>query len=222
MLRFMLPMTQHYPTPWARHADLIVHGVGLVFALFGGGVALGLAVSQGLMGMVAAVTVYVLGIIAMLAFSTAYNFARPAWQPFLRRLDHAGIFLMIAASYTPFTTQVLNGGWAIGMSIAVWALAAIGIAGKLFLPGIGKGFWVALYLILGWLIVIAIVPMTREVPLASTILLAIGGVVYSVGTIFYMMKRLKFRRAIWHGHVVAGAVLHYVAVLVGVVLVGHS
>lgn len=212
----------HYPTPWARHADLIVHGVGLVFALFGGGVALGLAVSHGLMGMVAAVTVYVLGIIAMLAFSTAYNFARPDWQPFLRRLDHAGIFLMIAASYTPFTTQVLSGGWAIGMSLAVWSLAGIGIAGKLFLPGIGKGFWVALYLILGWLIVIAIVPMVREVPLAATILLVIGGVIYSVGTLFYMMKRLKFRRAIWHGHVVAGAALHYSAVLVGVVLAGHS
>ncbi len=212
----------HYPTPWARHADLIVHGVGLVFALFGGGVALGLAVSHGLMGMVAAVTVYVLGIIAMLAFSTTYNFARPNWQPFLRRLDHAGIFLMIAASYTPFTTQVLSGGWAIGMSVAVWSLAAIGMLGKLFLPGIGKGFWVALYLILGWLIVIAIVPMVREVPLAATILLVIGGVIYSVGTLFYMMKRLKFRRAIWHGHVIAGAALHYSAVLVGVVLAGHS
>lgn len=212
----------HYPTPWARHADLIVHGVGLVFALFGGGVALGLAVSHGLMGMVAAVTVYVLGIVAMLAFSTAYNFARPDWQPFLRRLDHAGIFLMIAASYTPFTTQVLIGGWAIGMSIAVWSLAGIGMLGKLFLPGIGKGFWVALYLILGWLIVIAIVPMVREVPLAATILLVIGGVIYSVGTLFYMMKRLKFRRAIWHGHVIAGAALHYSAVLVGVVLTGHA
>jgi len=222
MVRLMPLPTQHYPTPWARHADLIVHGIGLVFALFGGGVALGLAVSYGLLGMVAAVIVYVLGVIAMLAFSTAYNFARPVWQPFLRRLDHAGIFLMIAASYTPFTTQVLEGGWAIGMSVAVWTLAAIGVAGKLCLPQIGKGFWVALYLILGWLILIAIGPMVREVPLAASILLGIGGVVYSLGTVFYMMKRLKFRRAIWHGHVVAGAALHYVAVLVGVVLVGHG
>lgn len=210
----------HYPTLWARHADLIVHVVGLALALFGGGVALGLAVNHGLVGKVAAVVIYAVGLVAMLGFSAAYNFARPDWQPFLRRLDHAGIFLMIAASYTPFTTQALSGGWALWMSVAVWTLAGLGMAGKLFLPGLGKGFWIALYLILGWLIVIALKPMMDDVPLAAMILLALGGVVYSVGTIFYMMKRLKFRRAIWHGHVLTGAALHYVAVLVGVVLVG--
>jgi hemolysin III len=177
------------------------------------------------MGRVAAIITYAVGLIAMLAFSTAYNFARPNWQPFLRRLDHAGIFLMIAASYTPFTTQALTGGWAVGMSVAVWSLAALGILAKLFLSnqlshsGGGKVFWVVLYLILGWLVVIAIKPMIREVPLPAMILLALGGVAYSVGTIFYAMKKLKFRRAIWHGHVLTGAVLHYVAVLVGVVLV---
>jgi hemolysin III len=212
----------HYPTRWARHADLIVHIVALAFALFGGGVALGLAVSHGLVGRIAAITIYALGMIAMLAFSLAYNFAQPNWQPFLRRLDHAGIFLMIAASYTPFTTQALQGGWALWMSVSVWSLAALGILAKLFLPGLGKGYWVFLYLILGWLVVIAIKPMVREVPAPAMILLALGGVAYSVGTIFYAMKKLKFRRAIWHGHVLTGAVLHYVAVLVGVVLVGHA
>lgn len=208
----------HYPSLGARYADLVVHIVGLALALFGGGLALGLAVSQGLLGQVAAVTVYAVGFIAMLAFSMAYNFAKPSWQPFLRRLDHAGIFLMIAASYTPFTTQALDGGWAWGMSIAVWSLAGLGMLGKLLLPGLGKVFWIPLYLVLGWLIIIAIRPMVREVPLPAMILLAAGGVVYSVGTIFYMMKRLKFRRAIWHGHVLAGAATHYAAVLVGVVL----
>ncbi len=127
---------------------------------------------------------------------------------------------MIAASYTPFTTQALSGGWAVWMSVTVWTLAGLGILGKLFLPGLGKAFWVVLYLVLGWLVVIALQPMVREVPMPALILLALGGVVYSVGAIFYMMKRLKFRRAIWHGHVLTGATLHYVAVLVGVVLVG--
>lgn len=210
----------HYPSVWARRADLIVHLAGLTLALFGGGLALGLAVSHGMLGKVAAVSIYALGLIAMLAFSLAYNFAKPSLQPFLRRLDHAGIFLMIAASYTPFTTQALTGTWSIGMTTAVWALAALGMAGKMFLPGLGKAIWVILYLALGWMVVIAIKPMIEEVPAVAMWLLAAGGVVYTVGTIFYAAKGLKFRRAIWHGHVVAAAGLHYAAILVGVVLVG--
>jgi hemolysin III len=213
---------EHYPSAWARRADLIVHIAGLTLALFGGGLALGLAVSNGMLGKVAAVSIYALGLIAMLAFSLAYNFAKPSWQPFLRRLDHAGIFLMIAASYTPFTTQALTGAWSIGMTTAVWSLAALGIAGKMFLPGLGKAIWVFLYLALGWMVVIAIKPMIEEVPAVAMWLLAAGGVVYSVGTIFYAAKGLKFRRAIWHGHVVAAAGLHYAAILVGVVLVGAN
>jgi len=210
----------HYPSAWARRADLIVHLAGLTLALFGGGLALGLAVSNGMLGKVAAVSIYALGLIAMLAFSLAYNFAKPSWQPFLRRLEHAGIFFMIAASYTPFTTQALTGAWSIGMTTAVWSLAALGMAGKMFLPGLGKAIWVFLYLALGWMVVIAIKPMIEEVPAVAMWLLAAGGVVYSVGTIFYAAKGLKFRRAIWHGHVVAAAGLHYAAILVGVVLVG--
>lgn len=216
----MVANLDHYPSVWARRADLIVHIAGLTLALFGGGLALGLAVSNGMLGKVAAVSIYALGLIAMLAFSLAYNFAKPSWQPFLRRLDHAGIFLMIAASYTPFTTQALTGAWSIGMTTAVWSLAALGMAGKMFLPGLGKAIWVVLYLALGWMVVIAIKPMIEEVPAVAMWLLAAGGVVYSVGTIFYAAKGLKFRRAIWHGHVVAAAGLHYAAILVGVVLVG--
>lgn len=214
----MTPNDSHYPTVWARRADLIVHIAGLGLALFGGGVALGLAVSKGMLGLVAAVSIYAVGLIAMLAFSLSYNFAKPTIQPILRRLDHAGIFLMIAASYTPFTTFALEGTWAWGMTAAVWTLAILGMAGKLFLPGLGKAIWVFLYLALGWLVVFAIKPMAQGVPPAAMWLLAAGGLAYTVGVIFYASKRLKFRRAIWHGHVLAGAGLHYAAVLVGVVL----
>ena len=208
----------HYPNLWARRADFIIHVVGIVLALFGGGLLLGIAISNGLAGKIASASIYAVGLVAMLSLSLAYNFAKPNVQPLLRRLDHAGIFLMIAASYTPFTTQVLQGNWAIAMTTIVWSLAGLGILGKLFLPGLGKFIWVMFYLALGWAALIAIGPMAKNMPLAAVILLAIGGAVYSVGTIFYVSKSLKYRRAIWHGHVVAAAAVHYVAILVGVML----
>ncbi|WP_309629478.1 PAQR family membrane homeostasis protein TrhA [Brevundimonas sp.] len=209
---------RHYPTPRAKCADLVVHLTGLTFALFGGGVLLGLSVARGDMGLVLAVGVYALGMLAMLGFSTAYNFAKPQWRPLLRRLDHAGIFLMIAGSYTPFTTHNLEGAWAWAMTGTVWGLATLGAVGKLFLPGIGKGLWVAVYMALGWLVVIAFQPMVAHGSWIALLLLAIGGALYMTGAVFYVRKKLKWFRAIWHGHVVAAASVHWAAVLVGVVL----
>jgi len=209
----------HYPTPAAKWADMAVHAVGLVFALFGGGLLIGLVSGLGSIGQTASISVYVAGLVGMLALSAAYNFAKAQWRPLLRRFDHAGIFLMIAGSYTPFTTLRLPGAWAVGMTTAVWSLAGLGMVGKLVLPGIGRKLWVGLYLALGWLALVAIKPMSDRLSLAALLLLAIGGLVYSTGAAFYVMKRLRFRRAIWHGHVVVGSVLHYAAVLVGVVLV---
>jgi hemolysin III len=209
---------RHYPTPAAKCADLVVHVAGLTLALAGGGVLLGLALHQGSPGRVASVSVYAAALLAMLGLSTAYNFAKATWRPLLRRFDHAGIFLMIAGSYTPFTTQVLTGGWAIGMTAAVWAVALAGVAGKLLMPGLDRKVWVGVYLALGWLILVALKPMMHAAAWAALVLLALGGILYSTGVIFYAAKRLKFRRAIWHGHVVAAAGAHWTAVLVGVVL----
>jgi hemolysin III len=216
-----LPVTvlpRHYPSPGAKCADLVVHITGLVFALFGGGILLGLAVGMGSLSQIAALGVYAAGLLAMLGFSTAYNFGKAPWRPTLRRLDHAGIFLMIAGSYTPFTTHSLSGAWAWGMTSAVWAIALFGVAGKLFLPGLGRRFWVGVYLALGWCVVVALKPMISGVSWVALMLLAIGGLVYTSGVIFYVNKKLKFARAIWHGHVVAAAGVHWAAILVGVVI----
>jgi hemolysin III len=213
---------RHYPTPAAKCADLVVHIVGLTLALVGGIVLLMLAVRAGSITRVVGVSIYAAGVLAMLAFSTAYNFAKARYRPVLRRLDHAGIFLMIAGSYTPFTIHNLTGAWAWGMTTAVWSIAAVGALGKLLLPKVGRKLWVALYLALGWLVVVALKPMIDNVTWVAMLLLVAGGVLYSTGVIFYVNKRLKFSRAIWHGHVVAAAAAHWAAVLVGVVLASHS
>ena len=212
---------RHYPTPAAKCADLVVHIVGLTLALVGGIVLLALAVTAGKVSQVVGVSIYAAGVVAMLAFSTAYNFAHHNYRPLLRRLDHAGIFLMIAGSYTPFTLG-LPGAWGWGMTASVWSIAGLGALGKLFLPRVERKFWVAVYLALGWLVVVALKPMIEVVAWYALLLLLAGGVLYSTGVIFYVNKRLKFARAIWHGHVVAAAAAHWAAVLLGVVLAAQS
>jgi hemolysin III len=213
---------RHYPTPSAKCADLCVHIIGLTAALIGGGVLVGLSIWRGSPVLTTAVVIYSAGLLLMLGCSTAYNFAPARHRPLLRRLDHAGIFIMIAGSYTPFTVAGLSGAWAIAMTAAIWGVAALGVAGKLFLSGLDRKLWVVIYLALGWAVVVALGPLMAALPRSSLLLLAIGGMVYSVGVIFYMMRRLPFRRAIWHGHVIGGAGVHYAAVLVGVVFGQHA
>lgn len=210
------PPALHYGDPAERRADLIVHLTGLALALVGGGMLMGLAISIGQVGRLTAAAVYAGGLVTMLALSTAYNFSATRYQPLLRRFDHAGIFLMIAGSYTPFTTQHLTGAWAWGMTLAVWSIAIVGIVAKLLLPGLGRAFWIVIYLALGWLMLIAIQPLMQSLGLAPLILLAVGGLLYTTGVAFYANKTLRFRRAIWHGHVVAAATVHWVAVLLAV------
>lgn len=212
---------RHYPTAGAKCADLVVHVVGLTLALVGGIVLLALAVQDQSLSKAVAVGIYTTGLLAMLGFSTAYNFAKPRFRPTLRRLDHAGIFLMIAASYTPFTTQTLTGAWAWGMTAAVWSIAIFGALGKVLLPAIDRRMWVVAYLALGWIVVLALKPLINGATPLTVVLLAVGGLLYSTGVIFYVNKRLRYSRAIWHGHVVAGAGAHWAAVLVGVVLAAH-
>lgn len=208
----------HYPTRLEKLVDGWLHGVALILFTFAVGAALGLAIWQGGLSMAAAVSVYALCVITMIGCSMAYNLAENhKRKSLLRRFDHAAIFLMIAGTYTPFTTLRFDGAWAISMTTIVWALALIGAAGKLFLPPISKKIWIAFYIVLGWLVVAAMEPLIEGVPLAGIILLAIGGALYTLGVPFYAWQKLPFRRAIWHGFVITAAGVHYAAVLTGVV-----
>lgn len=208
----------HYPTRLEKLVDGWVHGVALGVFTLAVGAALGLAIWQGGLGMASAVAVYAICVITMIGCSMAYNLAENSRRKsLLRRFDHAAIFLMIAGTYTPFTTLRFEGGWAIGMTSAIWTLALIGAAGKLFLLWGSQKIWIAYYLVMGWLVVVATGPMLDGIPLAGLILLAVGGLLYTVGIPFYVWERLPFRRAIWHGFVMAAAGVHYAAVLTGVV-----
>ena len=214
-----LDMAEHYRTPAEKTADLIVHVVGLTLAAVGGIVLTVLAAIYAGIGAVVATSAYALCLIAMLTASTLYNQTHPcAARPILRRIDEAAIFLMIAGSYTPFTTQRFEGLWAIGFTTLIWTLAFLGAGVKLFAPRISDKFWSGVYVVFGWLAVAALKPMVETVHPIALALLVIGGLIYTAGVFVFISPRVKFRRAIWHGFVVTGATVHWTAVLVGVVL----
>ncbi|WP_430641222.1 PAQR family membrane homeostasis protein TrhA [Brevundimonas albigilva] len=166
-----------------------------------------------------ATAIYALCLVGMLTASTLYNQANPcAARPVLRRLDEAAIFLMIAGSYTPFTTQRFEGAWSIGFTALIWTLAFAGAGVKLFAPRISDRFWSAVYVLFGWLAVAALKPMVETVHPVALGLLVLGGLIYTAGVFVFISPKVRFRRAIWHGFVVTGATVHWTAVLVGVVL----
>ena len=210
---------EHYPNALERAADGWIHFVAIGFAAFGTAWLIWMAQTSGRPGLVIAAGLYGAALISMLAFSALYNLSRiSSARPFLRRLDEAGIFLMIAGSYTPFTTQRLEGGWAVGMTTLVWTIAIAGIIAKLAFARIPERVWTALYVVFGWVAVLALQPLSRSLPLAVLALLLAGGLVYTGGSLIFLKTQLPFRRAVWHGFVCAGAGLHFLAIMAGVVL----
>lgn len=216
-------LVEHYPTALERAADIWIHGLAIAAAAAGAVFLTSLAVIEHRPTLAVAAGLYGAALIAMLAFSAVYNLTGVSpIRPFLRRLDEAGIFLMIAGSYTPFTTQTLEGAWAVGMTILVWSLAVAGIIGKLAFPLVSERAWTALYILFGWVALIAVEPLSRSLPLAALSLLIAGGLVYTTGCFVFLQASLPFRRALWHGFVCVGAALHFGAVASGVVLPGVS
>ncbi len=198
-----------------RRADLYVLVCGLVLGAAAAVGLLSLALARDDARVVIAVALYVAGLLAMLGCSLLYRAAvEPRRRQFLRRLDHAAIFAMIAGSATPFA---LARGGARGavIAMALWAVSALGIAYKLRFPIGGIRRSAIFYLLLGWVSVLAVGP---AVSTGTVMLIAAGGVCYSAGIPFLLTWRSPYRLAIWHGFVLAGAACHFLAIVNGVVL----
>src|SRR5260370_13096817 len=203
----------------ALAADRIIHITGTLAGLVGTALLVGIAAMSAATPVFYASVVYSLCLLTMLACSAAYHLAsNPFRRKSLRQLDHAAIFLMIAGTYTPFTTCRLHGVWAIGMTAAVWTGAITGAAIKLSCPrGIKAGSIVA-YLALGWMVLLGMRPMLGSVDPLTALLMGVGGVLYSIGVGFHLWRTLPFHNAIWHSFVLVAASCHYAAILHGVVL----
>jgi hemolysin III len=194
-------------------ADGTVHAISVCLGLIGAVTIVVIAVRIERIE-VTPILVYVIGLVTMLALSAAYNMwpVSPAkWV--LRRFDHSAIYLLIAGTYTPFLVQMKSVLASAGLGVAVWLSAVIGMVLKLALPGRFDRLAVVLCLLLGWSGVIAYDSLASALPSASLWLLAIGGILYSLGTLFHVWRSLRFHNAIWHGFVLLAASCHYSAVL---------
>ncbi|MER8973483.1 MULTISPECIES: hemolysin III family protein [unclassified Mesorhizobium] len=196
-------------------ADGIVHAVGIVLAIAAGSTLLALAAYRTGPGEYVAAAFYVVSLLTVLSVSLAYN-VWPVSSPakwILRRFDHAAIYLLIAATYTPFLAQLGGSPLAVSMIVLVWTAAAVGIAIKVFLPGRFDRLAIVFYLAIGWSGIVLVEPLVRTLPATSIALIVAGGIVYSCGVIFFAWKGLRFHNALWHGFVVTGAGLHLAAMV---------
>lgn len=195
-------------------ANSITHGIGLVFAIVG----LVLLLQQALdykASMLVFISYILYGSSMILLFlaSTLYH-AIPSVRAkqWLKKCDHCAIYLLIAGTYTPFLLVGLNSPLSHGLMIVIWSLALLGIVFKLTVGHRFKILSLITYLLMGWLSLIMVYQLAMKLASGSVILLAVGGVIYSLGVIFYVNKRISYNHAIWHIFVLGGCICHFLAI----------
>jgi hemolysin III len=193
----------------------VTHGVGALAAVAGLVILTVRALRQGATVHVVASVVFGAALVLLYAASTAYHGVPPGRRAkhVLRVADHCAVYLLIAGTYTPLTLITLEGAWGWSLFGVVWGLAAAGIAFKLFFTGRLEALSLAIYLAMGWCVVAAAGRLAEALAAPGLALLLAGGLCYTGGVGFYLWRRLRYNHAIWHGFVLAGSVLHYLAVL---------
>ncbi len=205
-----------YPT-YARSeriADGTMHTIGVTGAIFGAVLLVVWNAGFVSAAQMSALVIYGLALIATFAASAFYHMTPwPAMRPALRRLDHAAIYLKIAATYTPLVVMIGSAFSYVILAI-VWGLAIIGMVLKLFFWRTPGRFGPTLYLIMGWMSIGLIWSLWPILPTTAIVLIAVGGLTYTFGVLFYV-ARMKFATAIWHGFVVAASACFFAAIAIG-------
>ena len=195
-------------------ANSISHGIGLVFGIVGLVLLLVQAIeTNASTTAIASYSLYGGSMILLFLASTLYH-AIPYVRAkrWLKLFDHCAIYLLIAGTYTPFLLVGLNSPLAKGLMMVIWGLALAGILFKLTIAHRFKVLSLVTYLLMGWLSLVVIYQMVMKLAPGSVTLLAAGGIVYSLGVIFYVSKRIPYNHAIWHGFVLGGSVCHFFAI----------
>lgn len=198
----------------AEVANSVTHGVGAGLAIAGLCVLTALAARHGDGWRTSGVIIFGAALVVLYLSSTLYHsIAHQRAKRVLRILDHSAIYLTIAGTYTPFLLTYLRGAWGWSLLATLWGLAVVGVVFKSFFVGKWDGISTALYVLMGWIAVIAWKPMLELMPGGALFWLLGGGLAYTGGVLFYAWERLPYNHAIWHGFVVTGSVCHFLAVL---------
>jgi hemolysin III len=199
-------------------ANTITHGFGLLLSIAGFIFLMVMASTHGDPLYVFASVLYGLSLVVLYAASTLYHGAtHPIRKKTLQIVDHCCIYVLIAGSYTPFTLIVLRSGIGQNLFIFVWVFALVGIAAKLLFGTRYPAISVISYLVMGWIGILAVQPLFATLGWMPVALVIAGGVAYSIGTIFFGWHSIKHHHAIWHVFVLAGSILHFLAVALYVI-----
>jgi hemolysin III len=208
-------ISRREPAPGEEIANSISHGIGLLATFVAIPFLIVHAVRRGDTGFIVGAIIFAATMVLLYAASTVYH-ALPAGKAkrVFRVIEHSAIFFLIAGTYTPFTLGVLRGAWGWTLLGLVWGLAVIGVALKVFDRMPHPIASTGLYLLMGWLILIAVEPLAARVPAAGLLWLVAGGIAYTAGVIFFAAdSRLRYGHFIWHLFVMTGTACHYFAVL---------
>ena len=197
-------------TPAEEAANAITHGIGAVLSVIGLIVLVVMAAASGDAWRVVSFSIYGSTLIAAYLASTLYHsLTHPRTRYIFKILDHCSIYLLIAGTYTPILLLSLHGAWSWILMSVIWGLAFLGIGFKVFFVRRFELVSTLAYIGMGWLAVTAWGELSRSLPAGAMRLLIAGGLVYTVGVVFYRWDRLPYNHAIWHGFVIGGSLCHF-------------
>jgi len=190
------------------------HLIGALLALSGAVVLIVIGALEADVWKIVSFSIYGASLVLLYSFSTLYHSTRGGAKRFFQKLDHNAIYLLIAGSYTPFTLVTLHGPWGWTLFAVIWALAAVGMLQE-SLPGKKtRKLSLVIYILMGWVALVAVVPLIEALTPAGFSWVAAGGVIYTLGIGFYLYdEKFTHWHGIWHLFVMAGSAVHYVAIL---------
>ena len=193
-------------------ANSLTHGFGAIASIAAGSALLVLSALRGNAWLTVGTAVFALSLVALYGISALYH-AVPAEtaKARLKVADHCAIYALIAGTYTPFMLGGVRGGLGWTLFGVIWGLALAGMVFKLFFTGRFRRLSTAVYIAMGWMVVVAAKPIAEALPGSVLVWLAVGGIAYTSGTAFYLNRRIPYSHAIWHLFVIAGSTSHVVA-----------